>query len=391
MWSLEDKLMPSADRLSWLRDALGVAPLAVLLVVLFPSWGLPDGTYVTNVAGQVASPRLLAALGMALALRMGAIDLSVWAVMAGGSLTAAGAISAGVSPVWAFALGAAAGAGCGAVNAVLVVAARLPSPVATLLVAGGVIGLTWVLVPGGGIELPDDAFDRWLLTPPTSGEDGQAREEIGLPLIVTRTMLVAAIYSVIMAVLLWRRRQGGNVRFRRATALVACGALAALAGACWLVDHGRAVAPARLISDFRIPAAVLLAGALFFAGPGRTLGVCACLPMAVLTATIWRQQVWVQLGAWGYEWQVVVLMALVVLAQVSAARAARWPAPARRAAEVGYVLALLAAAMPALGDTADGSGVRAALRLAGLVAAAAGVTALLVGRRIGRRTVAGAR
>ena len=390
MWSLEDKLMPSADRRSWLRNALGVVPLALLLVVLVPSWSRPDGTYITDVAGQIASPRLLAALGMVLALRMGTIDLSVWAVTAGGSLTAAGAIAAGVSPVWAFVLAAAVGAGCGAINAVLVVAARLPSPIATLLVAGGVIGLTWALVPGGGIELPDDTFDHWLL-PPTSGEDGQPAQEIGPPLVVTRTMLVAAAYSVVMAALLWRRRQGGHVRFRRTAALVACGSLAALAGACWLVDHGRAVAPARLISDFRIPAAVLLAGALFFAGPGRTLGVCACLPMAVLTATIWRQQVWVQLGAWGYEWQVVVLMALVVLAQVSAARAARWPAPARRAAEVGYVLALLAAAMPALGDTADGSGVRAALRLAGLVAAAAGVTALLVGRRIGRRTVAGAR
>ncbi|HDZ22891.1 MAG TPA: hypothetical protein ENH78_16540 [Phycisphaerae bacterium] len=381
MWSLEDKLMPSADRHSWLRDALGVVPLALLLVVLFPSWSQPDSTYVTDVAGQVASPRLLAALGMTLALRMGAIDLSVWAITAGGSLTAAAAIVAGVSPMWAFALAAAVGAGCGAVNAALVVTARLPSPVATLLVAGGVIGLTWALVPGGGIALPDDAFDRWLLTPPTSGEDGQAPEQIGLPLIVTRTMLVAAIYSVVMAVLLWRRRQGGHVRFRRTAALVACGALAALAGAGWLLDHGRAVAPARLVSDFRIPAAALLAGAVFVAGPGRTLGVCACLPLAVLTAMIWRQQVWVQLGKWGYEWQVVVLMALVVLAQASAARVARWPAPARRWAQAGYVLGLFAIALPALAAVA---GVQALLQpayWASILAAGAAAVLLIVARR----------
>ncbi|HAU36877.1 MAG TPA: hypothetical protein DCX07_04085, partial [Phycisphaerales bacterium] len=106
---MEDKLAPADLVRPWARDLACIALLAALSAVLLPTWQADGDFYRSNVVGVMLSPCLPAALGMLLALRCGAIDLSVWGVMGVGGLVAAGLIRAGVPAAMAFA--AAGGAG----------------------------------------------------------------------------------------------------------------------------------------------------------------------------------------------------------------------------------------------------------------------------------------
>ncbi|MHC4985502.1 MAG: ABC transporter permease subunit, partial [Planctomycetota bacterium] len=311
MRSLEDTLSPSGRPAHSLRDVMVLAPVVVLTLTLLPSWSSPD-VYVTDVAAQVASPHLLTALGMLLALRVGVIDLSVWMVAAAGTLLTAGLMAVGVSPVVGFGLAGLAGAACGAINALCVCRLRLPGPVATLLVALAVLGVCWWACPAARVDIPEGAFDGWLLSRPAASDiesDEAAGTDIALPLILTRTVLVAGVYAAAMFGLLPWRSGIGRSRWRRAATLIAAGFLAGLAGAIRTMDLDAAALSARPIGDLRIAAAVLLAGGCLLAGPARTLITAAVLPIALLAATMWRQQVWT-LGVWGIEWQVVLLIAL---------------------------------------------------------------------------------
>ncbi|MHC4983703.1 MAG: ABC transporter permease subunit, partial [Planctomycetota bacterium] len=135
MVSLEEKLTPPHVEQPWARDTLGLGLLIALAAVFYPFWQVSPWRYITDVAGQMASPHLLPALGFCLALRCGAIDLSVWASASLGGLVAGGLINAGAPPGLALAAACAAGLAPGAINAALVSFARLPSPIVTLAVA----------------------------------------------------------------------------------------------------------------------------------------------------------------------------------------------------------------------------------------------------------------
>ena len=387
MRSLEDTLTSAGKPTNARLDAMVIAPLILLTVMLLPGWSAPQETYMTDVAGQVASPRLLMALAMLLALRVGAIDLSVWVVTAGGSLLAAGLIGRGVRPAVAFGLAAVAGAVVGAINGTLVTRAKLPSPVATMLVALAVMGGCWLAVPPGGIAIPDDTFSDWLMTTSIveSNDTGvEIRTEVPYPLMITRTIIISAVYALTLAALLPWRRWPLPVKWRRTLALTGAGALAALAGACWLMDFGRAAVPIRPIGDLRIPAAALLAGSAILAGPGRTLMVGAALPVALLAGTMWRQEVWT-LGAWGYEWHVAVLIGLTLLVHLTATRVGVWLGSRRLIAGIAYALVLIAIALLAADPLIDSQPLLVAARRLGVSAAAAALLLLLAGWRISPR------
>ena len=338
MFSLEDKLRPKCPPAPAWRDVLGAGLIVVLAVALLWGWGhqMLEGLAELNrtqdqagrqdlrlgltqsLAGRTSlmlSPLLPVALGFALALRVGAIDLSVWANAALGGAVAAAAINAGAAPGWALAAGAGAGAAVGAVSGVLIALARLPSVAVTLAAAVVVVVSVTRSVGSGGLAVGEFAFDEW----------------INLPLWTLRMLLVAGAWGVVMCGLVLARSAGHPGRWSERTrlfaALCASGALAAVGGACRLFDYSQACPP-RLIGDLRVPAAAVLAGAAFFAGGGRTILVGLWLPVTLLLACRWRQEVW-DWQARGYLLQLGLLVVMTVgthaaLAGVSGARR-RWP------------------------------------------------------------------
>ena len=162
------------------RDAIGVGLIIALAMALLPARQADGSPYLSDVAGQMASYYLLPAMAFCLALRCGAIDLSVWANAALGGLTAAVLINHGWSVGWSFAAGAAAGLAVGLVNASLVALARLPSPIVTPLTAAATLWVMHTQFDQRAVPVPTDTFEPWLLTPE-------------MPLLVGRMLLVAGI------------------------------------------------------------------------------------------------------------------------------------------------------------------------------------------------------
>jgi len=142
-------------------------------------------------------------------------------------------------------------------------------------------------------------------------------------------LLVAGIYALAMAALIvWdelarrraasppQRSPGAGRRRLAAAALVISGALAAVGGAVWLVEHSSTPVPTRLIGDLRVPAAAVLAGAVVLVGPNRSLLCWLFLPVSMLLVTLWRQEIlsWQWFYARGYAFQLVELMAMLLTA-----------------------------------------------------------------------------
>ena len=327
MFSLEDKLRPPNVENPWPRDVLGVGLLIAVALILHPNWHAHDDweLFMVDVAGQMASFYLLPALGFCLALRCGAVDLSVWAVASLAGLVGAWLINAGAPPAWAFAAGCAAGLAVGCLNAAMVTFLRLPSPAVTFAIALAIM-FSLQAAAGRSAAVPDDAFSGWHLPTARAGSSPDAppaptatdMEPAWHSILVTRVLIVAAGYAAVMLVLLAADTGGRGAAGRRGrlslfSALAASGLLCGLAGVCWLMEHKTTPVPRRPIGDLRVVSAALLAGAVFFAGRGRALLVGLCLPPAMLIATRWRQEVW----AWnmdlaGYAVQSLQLAAMLL-------------------------------------------------------------------------------
>lgn len=407
---LENRIAPPDEPGNWKRDLLGVAFLAGLLAILFPSWmpaaDVEGQRYLTDVLGQLGGPILLMAVGWLIALRNGAIDLSVWVVAGLAGVTAAAAISAGFPPLPAFIIATALGGFVGLINGLLVSLARIPSVAATLLVGVSVVLVGQAVFSNSPVHVPADTFHRWLIVAPFAGEasvdtepetpdltdnaapvhpapDSEDRP-IYHVLTVTRVVIVLAAYFMAMFLAVGRRSMSGG---RKSTGLVMsltlCGLLAGLAGACRLMDHGFAAMPARLLGDLRVPTTAVLAGSWFFVGPNRAQLAGLCLPIALIVATIWRQQVWL-LGTWGYEWQLLLLTGVTILYQLASRGLFAWTfRPRALAASASAAVALgtaLLAAAPLLGAI----GVRSVYRIAALALCATGGIALLQAYRFTR-------
>ena len=165
MFRLEDKLAPRSDAAApWARDLAGVGLLILMALVLVPALRTDSERYLVDVAGQLGSIYLLVSLGFLLALRCGAIDLSVWAASFLGGLVAARLINGGAPTAWALAAGTGAGMLLGAINGLLVAYGRLPSVLVTLVTAGVTISVLSAAFPGRLVSVPDGAFARWHVT-----------------------------------------------------------------------------------------------------------------------------------------------------------------------------------------------------------------------------------
>jgi len=422
--SLEDRLRPRAPEAAPLRDVACLGLLAPLTALMLLSWDVEGLRYVSDLAGLLASSYLLPALGVLLALRCGAIDLSIWVIFALGGAVPAALINAGVAVPTAVAAGVALGAGLGAVNGLLVAWPKLPSPVVTLAVAAAAMWTAQACLGGGLIRTPEETFDAWHISQQTS-PSGQSRPQGGdevhepagtgegqadrdvrwLPISVARMLLVVAIYAAVMLAVafgLVARRQGRlrlGPRGLLVVALAGSGALAGAGGALWLAEHGSAPVPTRLISDLRIPAAAVVAGGAFLGGPGRALLAGVYLPVAMLAVTIWRQQIG-GYHAGGYDLHVLALAVMTLVAHPAAygalmsRRCRRSASIAAGALTVGGIIALAVSAEAGMLQRATGltwgqfsrPTLRTALSAIGIAAWAAGAALWLIARlRPGRQ------
>ena len=406
MFCLEDKLQPRRSTENT-KNASGcdiavVVVLLALAAVLFPLWaggelrGLLPRELVSVVLGELFSVNLLLALAFAMALRVGAIDSSVWAVGGLAGVVAARLLVVGVSPEWAVLAAGCVGLAAGIANGILVAWLRLPSVIITAIVAMGVIFAGQLLVEGREVVLPAGAFSDWQIVHTLPLEPHDSESKVGAdtppppqpeqavivhPLSVTQKLLVAGVFAAVMfMVLAYNAVASMGIRIAGRwsifAALCISGVLAGVGGALWLVDSGRAPTPTRIVDDFRVVAAALIAGAAVLSGRGKTFRVCLMLPPAVLLATLWRQNVWpARFG--GYCLQLLALIVIVVTVHLSA-RQAQQRKGMRRLLPVGAgVVALAGLVLMGYSPAAASPAQRQLLQYLGAMAGACGAAALL--------------
>ena len=173
------------------------------------------------------------------------------------------------------------------------------------------------------------------------------------PRYVTRMLLALGAYSVAMLFLMgadWLRPRswGPGARKRIWAALAASGALAGVGGVLWLLEHDAAVIASRPVDDFTIPVAVVLAGATFLGGRGRTLLSAVFLPGALLLVSLWKQEVW-PLQRVGLSLHLVLLGFMALLVHVAGSDFTTGPQERRPWALVSCLLAVAGIVLVAAG------------------------------------------
>ena len=389
MRSLEERIRPPVTPDPRPRDVAGALLVIFLTMILIRTRPIHPERYFTDVVGQMFSFYLLPALGFCLVLRQGGIDLSVWAIGALGGVLGVEVFQAGGGPGVALTTAAASGAALGLMHGLLIGRARLPSVLVTFLSGSAIVLVLRGIYGASEVLVPSEAFAGWLnFFPEIRAEDGTT-----IPLswrVYLRVLLAAGTYlSVAFVVLvLSTARLSGRARQNRRAGLLwsfcASGALAGLGGGIWLVDQGSAPIPRWFLGDLRIPAAAILAGALFFSGRRRTLLVMLCLPATVLAATKWRLRV-IDLPVGGHSLQLLLLIAMTVVAHL----ATGWAIAKRR---VGLALPATSAALTLggillLGGASgfDAHEPRRLMNAAGLCAWIVGAALLVVSRMLAQK------
>ncbi len=396
-----EKLSPDSSDRSWLCELLGFGVVVVLAMIALWGWGFDFSaissilsgdefarveiiTSLGDIGDQTASAFLVISMAWAVSLCYGAVDLSIFSVAALGGIVSAALINCGVGPAISLAAGLLAGGAIGAINGLLV---RL-IPVWGFLITG-VVGLVLMLamglwVSGRGIQIPTDAFESLRISAEIPVPQENAEEVIlrrlGVPLSVTRRLIVASIYILVLVLLsksigsrdgqkTWSRRR------KKIIALCVSGTLAGAGGSLWLIDYGYAPTLTRPVGDLGPLAAALMAGAVLYRSPrGGALAMVA-LVAALVAAIFWQQKVWIYPLA-GYNIQLVLLIVMVLVSHGAIGRAAgktscgsagRWLAVAFTC--VGLIVACLSA-------TFDGSSLRIVIFWAGLALWFVGAAAL---------------
>lgn len=271
----------------WLQVSreYGIIGFFVLLLLLF---GITSSTFfsVSNLVGilTAASITALFALGEAIVVLVGALDLSIVAVAALAGVAAAMSIKAG-APGWVgIFVGLLVGAACGALNAVLVEFLRISALVATLAALTSLTGVA-LLVTGGNPIFGITAI-AWL----GQGQIG------GIPTPVYIMVAMYLIVGLIMSQTVFGGRLlavGGNAEAAQRAGIrrrvyvfipfVLCSTIAGLAGIVVLGRLGTAEPNYADNTLFDAITAVALAGVLLTGGRGKVLKV---LIGALIVATI---------------------------------------------------------------------------------------------------------
>lgn len=303
------------DWTTW-TPAFGLVIILIVALAIAPSFFQPSN--LTSLSRQAAILAIVAT-GQTLVLLVRGIDLSVGAVITL-SMVIVARVSEGGNEQLGTAVGAALLLGLivGALNAVLVVARRVPPFVATLATAVLVVGVqtAWTQgVPGGGI-------------PPALAEIGASRV-FGIPGPTIIAALVIGAVAILLKFTIWGRwlyATGGNPEAARiagvptalvtASAYIACSVLAVLGGLLLGGYAGYVDAYLGVGYDLDSIAAAVIGGTSFaggVGGVGRTIVgsivIASALNMIVLTGAD--------------EWLQLVVKGLIILVAV-AVQMVRW-------------------------------------------------------------------
>jgi len=254
----------------------------------------------------------IAAIGAAIVIISGGIDLSPGAVIAltgvvAGALFVDGHWSLLASTTAALLVGAA----CGAASAVLVVIVRLPPFIATLGVMGIARGAAFIITEGRYYDLSKDLPPGWRL--------------LGVPLDWTSPLLMVAlalVFQVLMTRFQWGRAVsaiGGNqtaalysgvrVGLVQASVYLISAALAALSGIALAVVQGQGKADLAMGYELDIIASAVIGGASLAGGRGSVVGaVLGALIFGVLRNALPQIP-----GATFYDRLIVGLVVIVIV------------------------------------------------------------------------------
>lgn len=259
-----------------LRD-LAIVLVLLVTVAVFVVWYGPGFLAPGNLGDIADSASLTAifAVGEAVVVMSGRIDLSIAPIAAVCGIVAAKLLEAGVPSVFALALTVACGGLLGAVNGLLVTKLRLTALVATLATLSAYSGLAFILA-GGNQIFGVDGF-AWL---------GQHRfwDTLTAPTVVM--LLVVVLTSVFIRSTRWGMRLlavgGGEEAARRCGlkidayaigAFTFSGCMAALAGCIMLGFLTTAEPTAASTAIFDAITAVALGGVVLSGGQGSILRV----------------------------------------------------------------------------------------------------------------------
>jgi ribose/xylose/arabinose/galactoside ABC-type transport system permease subunit len=268
-----------------LRETREVSTICILAVeVAFFAWYLrPDAGRshpFLNVANgllilKYSSIYGIAAIGAAIVIVSGGIDLSPGAVIALSGVVAGFLY---VEGHWSLAASTAAGliaaVACGILSAVLVVLVRLPPFIATLGVMGIARGAAFIITEGRYFDVSGALPSGWRL--------------VGVPLDWTSSILMvvlALIFQVLMTQFQWGRAifaiggneiaavfSGVNVGVVKASVYVIAAALSGLSGIALAVVQGQGKADLAMGYELDIIASAVVGGASLAGGRGSVVG-----------------------------------------------------------------------------------------------------------------------
>jgi rhamnose transport system permease protein len=252
----------------------------------------------------------LMALGLAMVVSTGEIDISLASIIAIGTVSFAELADAGVPLAAAIPLVAAIGGLCGLVNGLLVARWRLPSLAVTLGTMGAFRGLAFIVGGQEGFTAFPDSY-LWLGSTDVIGATVPASLFLFVAavavvaLVMHRTVFGRQCFSIgLNGEAAWFA--GVDVVATKVVAYVAAGALAGLAALVWIGQYGSARGDNADGSILFVVTAVVLGGVDINGGRGTIGGVVLAL---VLLGTIRNGMGLANIGG---PTQTVVLGALLV-------------------------------------------------------------------------------
>lgn len=305
-----------------LRDARELSTVAILVAeILFFGWYLwPDGDRAhpfLNLPNALlilkySSIYGIAAVGAAIVIISGGIDLSPGAVIAvAGVVCGALFVEAGWPLPAAMAAGLATGIGAGLLSSVLIVAVRLPPFIATLGVMGIARGAAFIITEGRYFDLSARLVGGW--------------RPLGIPAdwVAPLVMLgLAIVFQILMTRFQWGRAVfaiGGNetaalfsgiaIGRVKSSVYVLSGLLAAVAGVVLAVVQGQGKADLATGYELDIIASAVVGGASLSGGRGSVMGaVLGTLIFGVLRNALPQIP-----GATFYDRLIVGLVVIVIV------------------------------------------------------------------------------
>jgi len=287
----------------------------VLLIVAAGAWSSTLSEYYLSVDQIFGSTRFfiipgLMALGLAMVVSTGEIDISLASIVAVGTVTLSKLSAAGLPILPAALIVVAVGALCGLVNGLLVARWRLPSLAVTLGTMGAFRGLAFIVGTDLGYTDFGDSY-LWL------GSEFVFAGIVPVALFLFATM--AVVVALIMHGTIFGRQcfsiglnadaawyAGVDIVRTKLVAYVAAGALAAMGGLVWVGQYGSARGDNADGSILFVVTAVVLGGVDINGGRGTIGGVVLAL---ILLGTIRNGMGLANIGG---PTQTVVLGALLV-------------------------------------------------------------------------------